>query len=290
MTLIEQSKSIFDEAYDKYKPSHVFIMFSGGKDSVVAAHLFKDDPRINAAVHLDTGIKVPEVETHAQAVCDHFGLKLLIYRASDNQRPEGNPEPMDYDNMVIKHGFPGPSQHVIMYRYLKERSIRRLAKDHKVKFRDNIMLISGVRKAESKNRMAYAQEVQKVKSQVWVAPLLNWEDEDMKLYRVNYDLPISPVSKKLGMSGECLCGAYAHKGELERLRYHYPDVAKRLDDLKKKAGCPWHWDEHPPKGLSREERYKVDFMPLCTGCISRSNQIKAELMEWEMNMGGKNVQ
>ena len=39
------------------------------------------------------------------------------------------------------------------------------------------------------------------------------------------------------MSGECLCGAYAKRGELDEIALWYPDVAARIRDLERRVAA-----------------------------------------------------
>lgn len=271
MTLIKQAHDIFNRAYDEHQPSHVFILTSGGNDSIVPLHLFRKDSRITAAVHIDTGVKAPEVEPHVRATCEAFGLRLLIYRALENTKADGTPDPQDYDQIVIKHGFPGPAQHTIIYAKLKQRQVDRLIRDHKQSASDRILLITGVRKAESTRRMGHVQEQMREGTRVWIAPVMDWSDEDMAVYRAHHQLPKNPASEKLGMSGECLCGAFAKPGELNRIRQHYPDIAERFDRLQRDSGCLWAWDERPGRDWIELNRGQgtLGITPLCTSCLYR---------------------
>jgi len=77
----------------------------------------------------------------------------------------------------------------------------------------------------------------------------------------------NPVSEILGMSGECLCGAYAHKGELDLIKMVCPETHKRIIMLEKKvreAGHDWRWEDKPPK--KKKDKSKEKFMPFCVGC------------------------
>lgn len=267
MTLIEEAKQIFNDAYDQYQPSHVFILTSGGNDSVVPLHLFKDDERITAAVHIDTGIRVPETEAHVHRVCKEFNLDVLVYRASENTKADGTPDPMLYEEIIKQHGFPGPQQHKIMYSKLKERQIHRLMRDHNEG--KPVMLVSGARKFESQRRMGNTEPIQKNGRQIWVAPVVHWKNEDMATYRQVYKLPKNPVAEKLGMSGECLCGAYAKPGELNTLEKHFPETAKYIRNLEKNAGCPWGWESGPDHQWVELKRGQgtLGFTPLCSSCV-----------------------
>lgn len=273
MSLIEDSKKIVDQAFLENDVSHAFILTSGGNDSIVPLHIFKNDPRITAAVHIDTGIRVPETEDHVRKTCDLFKLKLLVYRAVENIRSDGTPDPQIYEEIVKQYGFPGPSQHMIMYSKLKERQVRRLVRDHKVD-KKRIMLITGVRKSESNRRNRNVKEIQRDGTQLWVAPVSNWLDSDMAVYRRHFDLPKNPIAENLGMSGECLCGAYAKPGELERIRKFYPETALKIEEIQRNSGCPWAWEEKPTAAQSRLMKDLVSSknLHLCTSCISRGKE------------------
>ena len=271
MTLIEQAHGILDTVLAIHKPTHAFVLTSGGNDSIVPLHLFHNHPRVTAAVHIDTGIKAPDVEPHVKRTCDDLGLPLLIYRAAENTKADGTPDPQNYDDIVKRHGFPGPAQHRAFYIRLKERQIERLIREHKAKRGDKIALITGVRKTESNRRMGNVQAIQAESGRIWVAPITDWRDADMRAYRAHHNLPESPVSRKLGMSGECLCGAYAKPGELDRIAQHYPDIAKRLRDLQTESGCLWDWEHGPDHQWVEAGRGQgtLGFTPLCTSCVTR---------------------
>lgn len=269
MNLLQNAHEIFQGAVMMHKPTHVFFLTSGGNDSIVPLHLFRNHPGITAAVHIDTGIRVPETEAHVRNVCNTFGYRLLIYRATENTKADGTPDPMIYRDIIHKHGFPGPEQHRIMYSKLKQRQVERLMRDHRSGGR--ILLVTGARKHESRRRMGTAKDVQREGNQVWVAPVVNWHDEDMATYRQAHALPKNPVAENLGMSGECLCGAYAKPGELARLREHYPDTAAKIEALERESSCPWGWESGPDHQWTelRRGQGSLGFTPLCASCVVR---------------------
>ncbi len=119
--------------------------------------------------------------------------------------------------MVLANGFPGPGFHKRMYQRLKERAIRLLVKQHKRTRRGKVLIASGLRRDESVRRMGYRnREVNFVGCQMWVNPIFWWTKQDVYDYIKKHNLLRNPVAKILGMSGECLCGAFAHPGELEQ--------------------------------------------------------------------------
>jgi len=271
MTLIDEAHTILDEGL-AYDPSHVFLLVSGGNDSMTLAHVLKDRPEVSAIVHVDTGIKVNAVEPFVREKAEAWGIPLLVYRAVENTKADGTPDPKIYEELVAKHGFPGPYSHQFMYSNLKERQIARLMRDHNEDKRD-VVLISGVRKGESARRERNVKRVQRKGRQVWVAPLMNWSDEDMVVYRKAMNVPESPVAAKLGMSGECLCGAFAKPGQLALLEEHYPDAAAEIKRIEAKAYCPWGWEQQPDtqwfEALAGQGA--LPFSPLCTDCIRRAS-------------------
>lgn len=269
---IRDARRIFDAALSAYRPDHVFILTSGGNDSAVPLHLLHEDPRVTGAVHIDTGIKVDAVEPHVRATCEALGLPLLIYRATENTKADGTPDPQRYEDFVEQHGFPGPAQHSRMYQRLKERQIERLCREHE----GTVALVTGVRKSESRRRMGTVEETQKRGRTIWVAPITNWTEAHMLEYRATFSVPESPVSRVLGMSGECLCGAFAKPGELAVLKRHFPEAAERIERLQE--GKPWGWEEGPPQAWFRYQRGQdfldESFMPLCVGCDKRWRTFK----------------
>jgi len=105
----------------------------------------------------------------------------------------------------------------------------------------------------------------------------DWRDSAMDKYRREHDLPTNPVAEKIGRSGDCYCGAYAHRDtELAELEAHYPKHADWLKDLEADVqeihGTDegrWYWGFG---GLSEKElRAKMaaddmDQMALCSSC------------------------
>jgi hypothetical protein len=90
---------------------------------------------------------------------------------------------------------------------------------------------------------------------------------DVHAYKARYELPDNLVVDLLHMSGECLCGAYAHPGELKEIKLWYPDTAAHIEQLQTKvwnAGHHWQWEQSPPK--KADPRQGGLFMPLCTNC------------------------
>lgn len=266
---LTKSSEILNCAIDKYQPKKIFALLSGGHDSLTATAAAYSilENEIAGVIHIDTGIGIPETQQFVIDVCAANDWPLTIYRASENTKSDGSPDPMIYDDIVIKNGFPGPAAHRIMYAKLKQRQIRRAVREHKEKFSDKIMFISGVRLAESTRRMGNVKEVYKDGAQVWVSPMLEFEDSDQSQLMKEWDMPRNPVKDKLCMSGECLCGAFAQKGELAELKIWYPQVAQRIENLQVRVAAAGHvgsWESNKPKRAKGNP--KTDNLMMCVKC------------------------
>ena len=234
---VAEGLGVLAGAVEAYRPVKVFALFSGGHDSLCSAHLASRSPRFDGCVHIDTGTGVEETRAFVRATCRGFGWPLFEYRP-----------PVPYEEIVLRWGFPGPAGHTLIYNRLKERCLRQLSREHKTKRSDLILLATGIRRQESRRRMGYVEPVQRKDGRVWVAPLLHWSNDDKHASLETHSLPRNPVVEKLCMSGECLCGAFARKGELDEIAFWYPEVAARIRALEARAaaaGVPCRWGQAP---------------------------------------------
>lgn len=227
------------------------VLFSGGNDSTVLAHLFR--AYATHAGHANTTVGIEATRAFVRETCAAWGLPLI----------ERTP-PKTYAELVLGEwqGFPGPAGHARAYSRLKERALRRVrAELVKNGRQQRVLFIAGRRRLESARRSA-VPEHERIDSVIWASPLANWSADDMRAYRaLNPDTPRNPVAEQLGMSGECLCGAFAEPGELERVREVDPDCAAWLDRLQHQARdaglpaerCRWGWGAYraDPDGSTR---------------------------------------
>lgn len=276
---LQQAAEIIDRAIAEYAPAHVFLTLSGGNDSLSSTHFaarhFKGPFQV---LHINTGIGIPETREHVYRVCKHYGWDLLEIRAKEDCG-------QDYEQIVLEHGFPGPPQHSIMFRRLKERCLEKLARD----FGGRLMLVSGARLQESGRRMRLTStEIHAKGRRVWCSPFFYLSNEELASYRSEHAVPESLVRQKLCMSGECLCGAFAKPNELKEIEFFFPETGKRLRDLERRvnqAGFPWGWDERPPawwdamrhaekagQADAFDQERADEIEALCTSCQFRQEQ------------------
>lgn len=254
------------------------ILYSGGNDSTTLAHLFRN--QATHAAHANTGIGIERTRQFVRNTCAGWHLPLI----------EKSPLPgQTYRDIVLGRyramngkqpwpgGFPGPAAHFMMYRMLKERALRQVRKQLVTNPRkQRVIYLTGVRTQESARRLmttTAAGPIRREGSVVWVSPLIGWSALDLNTYRrVHTDVPVNEVSVNLHMSGECLCGAFAHHGELDEIEFWYPEVAAEIRALEAEvqalgvgdeAHCQWGWD----KNRDREKPSRVG--PLCANCEDR---------------------
>lgn len=222
-------------------------------------YLFKDIA--DYALHIRTGIGLDETYEYVVDTCNKFNIPIKTY-SPDEQNT--------YENLIKVYGFPGPSQHFLMYQRLKERSLRKAVKENNIPKKERIVFLSGKRRDESVRRML-SPEFERNRSVVWISPIVNWTKADINLFRkLNPDIPRSFVSDMIHMSGECLCGAFAKVGEREQLKLFFPEFDQRLSALEnmvnEESECPperrvWGW------GVGRKNRKRNKKIgDLCSTC------------------------
>jgi 3'-phosphoadenosine 5'-phosphosulfate sulfotransferase (PAPS reductase)/FAD synthetase len=271
---IDRAKKILDDAISEHRPVAIFAGFSGGYDSLVASHLAINHESSVRPLHINTGIGIERTREYVRRTCGEMGWKLREEKTS-----------VSYEEMVLGRvkgypgGFPGPGMHGLMYNRLKERPIRVVMREAKEGHprSSRVMFVTGIRHDESRVRSGYQRAVSKVDAQVWVNPLYWATIDHFREYRRLHSLPANPVKDRLGMSGECLCGAFASRGDLVRIRASCPETADYILDLERRvraAGFPWGYeDERPPWWFFEQRRcpgYLFDVGrkpgPLCHSC------------------------
>lgn len=256
--LVKQSQQIYADTLALAGPKTIkgsVLLFSGGNDSTVLGHLFKDTA--THAMHANTGIGIEETRQFVRDTCKAWDLPLL-----EKHPPAGD----TYRELVLDQGFPGPGHHYKMYQRLKERCMDQVRRDLvKNGRRECVVFIAGRRRAESARRKDIPLSERK-KTILWASPLAMWTKLDLATYRTMHDdVPENRVSGLINMSGECLCGAFAHRGELDELGHHFPKIRAEIEALEQEvraAGhqepfCTWGHGKGKPSGKTG---------PMCTAC------------------------
>jgi 3'-phosphoadenosine 5'-phosphosulfate sulfotransferase (PAPS reductase)/FAD synthetase len=272
---VRASHAILDEALNQISAegnelTAVCVLFSGGHDSTALLHLMRE--RATHAVHINTGIGIPQTRDFVHTTTQAAGLPLIEVHPPDS-----------YDDLVLgnvcarsgRHagqpiwrGFPGPAGHHFMYDRLKDRPLRQVrSRFIHTPRTQRLVFLSGMRRSESARRRRNAKAIDRVGSIVWVCPLIGWTTPILHAYQRTHAVPRNEVADLLHMSGECLCGSFARPGELAEIGFWFPDTARRIHRLQAQvrargiSAC--RWGQRPPGKNATPPG------PLCTGCTSR---------------------
>lgn len=243
--LLNSGLDVVDRAFDEACAARIVPLLSGGHDSTSACFIASMHPRFTGEVyHINTTIGLKACREHVDRLCLQLGWRVHVFTSN-----------YSYEKFVRTYGFPGPGGHQWVYNRLKDRCITALARGWKT------ALITGCRTEESERRMGHAEPIQigekgfkkekywdkesecfiktgnlipvvRNKNRIWTTPCHDWTVEEQTAFMDYYDLPLNPVKQSpLGMSGECLCGAFARPGEIDLIRAYFPDGAKEIDRL-----------------------------------------------------------
>ena len=226
----ETPEAIMDDLEHKHGRTKFYALTSGGKDSMSVCHWLATRNKLTAAVHIQTNIGVHETTDWLKDYCTGMGWKLYVIE----------PKPkFVYASFVLEYGFLGPMAHRMIMGLLKYKTMRDFALSID---RKHHCLVSGVRRFESQRRLGnYPHPIQHDGNMWFGCPFFYLTNPDIYRYVHENGVKITPVHKKLGMSGECMCGSYATKGEKGLLRDMDPELAgyiEWLEDGVRRFGTP----------------------------------------------------
>lgn len=296
--MIKEGRMITDYIIEKYNPFLIIAGFSGGNDSIVSTHFtcteyINQNPEV---IYCNTGIGVEKTKEHIRNVCNKFNWKLNEYEAecfgkraykrvvingkTIRQECDGSTLPLGrwveaetaYEEFVYNFGFPGPPQHGRLFNRLKERPLQRYIRDIRKEcdnYNDDIMIITGIRSDESSIRAGYKRCYRRDRRLIWVNPFYYNTKYHFELYRQEFGLPRNLVSDIIGFSGECLCGAFAKKGELLAVNQVDQEVVNRILTIQNKVKELGHerckWGNQTNADIEDLQQTN-NFTPMCVGC------------------------
>lgn len=268
---VEEAAEILREAGRTNNPRYMIGMFSGGHDSLCATHVASQSPDFSFAAHMNTTIGIEQTRDFVRRVSSERMWNLHEYRP-----------PVSYRDIVLQKGFPGPGAHFYMYVRLKERCVDQMLRELPRTRGRRVLLVTGVRLSESKRRMGHVQPIKRESSKVWVAPILNWDNDHKDEYMRLHNLPRNPVVDTLCMSGECLCGAFASPGEIAEIEAAFPEVAAEIHALERDAelaGVHAKWGTRPPGVRAK----KLKSGAMCSSCADKFEDTTPENWDAVMN-------
>lgn len=247
----------------------VVVGFSGGNDSIVLADVMRRfSPYPFSFVHANTGIGVEATREFVRKQCAEWGIPLI-----ERTPPAGS----TYRERVLQEGFPGPASHSVTFNRIKKRAMEAINLELVGNpYKHRVLWVAGRRYTESERRRQRKikpwERDTGIKSMVWCSPIRGWTGLDLLTYRHRYrDCPRNPVADELEMSGECLCGCNAKKGELDYLD-SFPSsrpAVQEIRDLEREVRqvaldrgiplerCRWGWGAYRSRQRGQHEAATV---------------------------------
>lgn len=178
----EEAIKFIRNAAKKDKERRILTSFSGGKDSIVTAHLMKKALNVKDILFSNTGIEFPETVNYARKFAREYGYNLI----------ECKPNRGFLD--LCKELGP-PSR---MMRWCCSTNKAQPINDFYSKQNKLILSLDGIRKAESRARSTYSRisDNTKIQKQKSIYPILEWSDFDVWLYIFHEKLLFNPLYRK----------------------------------------------------------------------------------------------
>ena len=201
-------------------PKPAYALFSGGKDSFACASVLHEAGLLAGCVLIDTGIAIPEWKAATSAMCEERGWAYEII-----------PTTHRYEWIVWKYGFPGRPGHKWAMDFLKGRAVSQWRSIHckttgtgKRKLFDGSILASGCRMDESERRLGNTKPISEWEKVTVYSPIFEWTTAETWAYVKERGYVRPRAYETLGISGDCLCGAFAKEYEREAIRVHHPSI------------------------------------------------------------------
>ena len=243
--MTKEPKEIMQEAIDSGL-TDFYVAFSGGKDSGVVLDIMQKEfpEQFKGVLFCDTGIGTNDTKNFIKEYCEERKYPLHIVSPEDvirkrNTNRGSAGESYSYEALVLNYGFPKQAFHTVTMRHLKYFPMRKFIYD-RIALGENPCIVGGIRKNESARRKLKWNKYFYNDGKMWfVSPIFFKEDDWVYKYYIENGIKRSPVYDTLHISGDCLCGCFAQKNELELLKGFHPEVyeeIKRLEKLIKEKG------------------------------------------------------
>lgn len=247
---VNESLEIIQSAMRKSGLIPLILNFSGGKDSTVMLDLVEKITDRYICWYMVSGLEFPNAIEQVQSCCRRWNKKLYLSYPSDyvtEKYPEN-----DFYIRLEKYGWPRPNQTWCSI-YLKIRPQSK--KLRKLFGKQRFYKLNGVRRKESSRRMQIYRNTHKNnymakdtedRNSTIVYPILNWSNEDVKLYleREKIKMELNPLYVKYGVSGCAWCAFYGEKIYNRVLREnpdYYSKIIKWEQNLQKPSVLGGLW-------------------------------------------------
>jgi len=206
-------EQIVSDAIELYELDSLYVLFSGGKDSVCVADFIATNypEQFKGVVFTNVGLGSQETRKFVINYCKERGWKLFMTWNVDERRR--------FLNIVLREGFAFEGNHRQWMGMVKFQSWYYFMRDYIKPQGQHAAFISGVRKKESQRRNKISKFTKKPvdisADMIFIKPFL-WKDgSQLWDYFYTHNLKKTPVYEWLNRSGECYCGAFAEPWDLK---------------------------------------------------------------------------
>ena len=235
--MTKEPKEIMQDALDSGL-TDFYVAFSGGKDSGVVLDIMQKEfpEQFKGVLFCDTGIGTDDTKNFIKEYCEERKYPLHIVSPEDVIRKRNTNrgiagESYSYEALVLNYGFPKQAFHTVTMRHLKYFPMRKFIYD-RIALGENPCIVGGIRKNESARRKLKWNKYFYNDGKMWfVSPIFFKEDDWVYKYYIENGIKRSPVYDTLHISGDCLCGCFAQKNELELLKGFHPEVYEEIKRL-----------------------------------------------------------
>ena len=205
---------------EKSALEHIFVLFSGGRDSLVVLHMAHRVGRALElsveAVHVDTTVSTPGNIDYVESVCKKFNVKLSVVK------PE-----LDFFALVERWGFPTATRRWCCY-HLKIEPLKRYFMQVLEQSRQGL-IVDGIRAEESPRRRGFPKlGFHKHFRLPCYHPIFEWARRDVLNYIAWHSLPENPLYQKLPRATECWCTALKTTKQFVLLKQNWPKLFEKF--------------------------------------------------------------
>lgn len=203
----------------------MILQFSGGKDSLVVLHMYKD--QIKQVLFGDTGSVYPHMLEFIESTCKKYNLPLTLVKAH-----------IDVEEHTEKNGLPSDIVSGGIYNEGLQSAVNCCnamlwtPMQHHLLTSEYNVVLRGQKKSDYHKSLGAEFEWSGIK---FLNPIWEWSDDDVFAYLAEHGIEPAKHYEEINESMDCWnCTAHlSHEGAGKRLEYtkkHYPELWPILQD------------------------------------------------------------
>jgi len=220
---VKESRSLIKSLIKSNQP---YVLFSGGRDSLVTLHLVKRvcelEGRKVLAVFVDTTISTPGNREYIREICEELKVELKVLRPSQ-----------DFFSLVKKWGFPTVTRRWCCY-HLKIEPMKKFFR----KINESKIIFDGIRAEESSKRKAFPViGWHRHFKSFNCHPIFYWSKYDVLKYIEMNGLRENPLYKVFPRATDCWCTAFKSVSQFKALKKNFPEFFKKFVEAEESLRC-----------------------------------------------------